>query len=201
MLEKYEGVDRVGSLIKGNLVANYLVNLFLSKDTLVEELSEQSRTFGAKMYTVLLAPGASFKIYGTVENILDATLLKPLLNFDLSTVSLLYVLVRMPSSMREKLPRAKIELAAATWFKGKANLKSIYVAEPIYVDDASDRIDVILFVGGFETTEMFLEYEKKSKSLKSRALQKGFVDKKEWLGMMKNLGIKKDEEASSEVPA
>ena len=74
MLEKYEGVDRVGSLIKGNLVANYLVNLFLSKETLVEELSEQSRTFSTKMYTVLLAPGASFKIYGSMENILDATL-------------------------------------------------------------------------------------------------------------------------------
>ena len=201
MLENYEGVDRVGSLIKGNVVANYLVNLFLSKETLVEELSEQSRTFNTKMYTVLLAPGASIKIYGSMENILDATLLKPLLNFDLSTVSLLYVLVRMPSSLKEKLPRAKIELAVATWFKEKANLKSIYITEPVYVDDASDRIDLVLFVGGFDTTEMFLEYEKRSKSLRSRAVQKGFVDKKEWLGMMKNLGIKKDEEASSEVPA
>ena len=46
---------------------------------------------------------------------------------------------------------------------------------------------------------MILDYEKRSKSLKSRAMQKGLVDKKEWLGMMKNLGIKKDEETSSEV--
>ncbi|MGA2681984.1 MAG: hypothetical protein ABSF44_09325 [Candidatus Bathyarchaeia archaeon] len=200
LLESYEGVDRVGSLIEGNLVANYLVNLFLSKETLVEELSEQSRTFSTKMYTVLLAPGASFKIYGSFENVLDASLLKPLLNFDLSTVTLLYVLVRMPLSMKEKLPRAKIELDVATWFKEKADLKSIYIAEPVYVDDTSDRIDLVLFVGGFETTEMFLEYGKRSKSLKSRAVQKGFVDKKEWFGMMKNLGIKKDEETSSEVP-
>jgi hypothetical protein len=200
MIEKYEGVDRVGSLIKGNVVANYLVNLFLSKETLVEELTEQSRTFSTKMYTVLLALGASFKIFGSFENVLNATLLKPLLNFDLSTVSLLYVLVRMPSSMKEMLPRAKIELAVATWFKEKANLKSIYITEPVYVDDPSDRIDLVLFVGGFETTEMFLEYEKRSKSLRSRAVQKGLVDKKEWFGMMKNLGIKKDEE-TSEVPA
>jgi hypothetical protein len=201
MLENYEGVDRAGSLIKGNVIANYLVNLFLSKETLVEELTEQSRTFNTKMYTVLLTPGASLKIYGSFENVLDATLLKPLLNFDLSTVSLLYALVRMPSSMKEQLPRAKIELAVATWFKEKADLKSIYIAEPVYVDDASDRIDLVLFVGGFETAEMFLDYEKRAKSLKSRALQKGLVDKKEWLSMMKNLGIKKDEETSPEVPA
>jgi hypothetical protein len=201
MLESYEGVDRAGSLIKGNLVANYLVNLFLSKDTLVEELTEQSRIFNTKMYTVLLAPGASVKIYGSIENILDAMLLKPLLNFDLSTVSLLYALIRMPSSLKEAFPRAKFELAVATWFKEKANLKSISISEPVYVDDASDRIDLVLFVGGFNTTEMFLDYEKRAKSLRSRAVQKGLVDKKDWLSMMKSLGIKKDEEASSEVPA
>jgi hypothetical protein len=199
LLEKYEGVDRAGSLIKDNEVANYLVNLFLSKETLVEELTEQSRAFSAKMYTVLLATGASMKIYGSVENILDTSLLKPLLSFDLSSVSLLYVLVRMPLSLKEKLPRAKIELTIASWFKEKANLKSMYVSEPVYVEDASDRIDLILFASGFDLTPMFLEYEKKTKSLRSRAVQKGFVDKKEWQNMMKNLGIKKDEEASSEV--
>ena len=53
--------------------------------------------------------------------------------------------------MKDKLPRAKIELAVATWFKEKANLKTIYITEPVYVDDASDRIDVVLFVGGFDT--------------------------------------------------
>ena len=201
LLENYEGVDRVGSLIKGNVVANYLVNLFLAKETLVEEISEQSRTFNTKMYTALLAAGASIKIYGSVENMLNATLLKPLLNFDLSTVSLVYVLARMPSSLKDKLPRAKIELAVASWFKEKANLKSIYITEPVYVEDASDRIDMVLFVGGFDTTEMFLDYEKKAKGLEGRAVQKGFVDKKEWQTMMKNLGIKKGEEASSEVPS
>jgi hypothetical protein len=195
LIENYEGVDRSGSPIKGNAVANYLVNLFLSKETLVQELSEQSRIFNNKMYTVLLAPGASMKIYGSMENIFDATLLKPLLNFDLSSVSLLYVLIRMPESLRDAYPRAKFELAVATWFKDKAKLKSISITEPVYVDDSNDRIDVVLFAGGFDTTEMFLEYEKKTRGLRSRAVQKGLVDKKEWLGMMKSLGLKKDEES------
>ena len=201
LLESYEGVDRSGSLITGTAVANYLVNLLLSKETLVDELSEQARTFNTKMYTVLLAPGASVKIYGSIENILNATLLKPLLNFDLSTVLLLYVLIRLPSSLKDAFPRAKFELAVATWFKEKADLKSIYIAEPVYVDDPSDRIDLVMFVGGFGTTEMLLDYEKRARSLRNRAVQKGFVDKKEWASMMKSLGIKKDEEASSEVPA
>jgi len=199
LLENYEGVDRDGSLIKGNVVANYLVNLFLAKENLVEELSEQSRAFNAKMYAPLLVTGASIKIYGSIENMLNTTLLKPLLNFDLSTVSLLYCLVRIPASLKEKLPRAQIELSIANWFKEKTTLKSLYITEPVYVEDSSDRVDLVLFASGFHITEMAVDYEKKAKSLGSRALKKGFMDKKDWQEMMKNLGVKKDEEASAEA--
>ena len=196
-LENYEGVDRNGSLIKGNIIANYLVNLLLAKETLVQEISELSRTFNAKMYTVLLATGASIKIYGSLENMLNATLLKPLLDFDLSSASLLYVLLRMPISLKDKLPRGKIELAIAGWFKEKANLKSIYITEPIYVEDTSDRIDLALFVGGFDTTKMFNDFDKKVKSLKSRAVEKGFIKEEDWQIIMKNLEGQKEQQTPS----
>ena len=196
-LENYEGVDRNGSLIKGNIIANYLVNLLLAKETLVQEISELSRTFNVKMYTVLLATGASIKIYGSVENMLNATLLKPLLNFDLSSASLLYVLLRMSISLKDKLPRGKIELAIAGWFKEKANLKSIYITEPIYVEDTSDRIDIALFVGGFDTTKMFNDFDKKVKSLKSRAVEKGFIKEEDWQIIMKNLEGQKEQQTPS----
>jgi hypothetical protein len=196
-LENFEGVDRNGSLIKGNIIANYLVNLLLAKETLVQEISELSRTFNVKMYTVLLATGASIKIYGSVENMLNATLLKPLLDFDLSSASLLYVLLRMPMSLKDKLPRGKIELAIAGWFKEKANLKSIYITEPIYVEDTSDRIDIALFVGGFDTTKMFNDFDKKVKSLKSRAVEKGFIKEEDWQAIMKNLEEQKEQQTPS----
>ena len=193
LLENYEGVDRNGSLIKGNMVANYLVNLLLAKETLVQEISELSRTFNVKMYSVLVATGASIKIYGSLENMLNAMLLKPLLTFDLSSASLLYVLLRMPISLKDKLPRGKIELATAGWFKEKANLKSIYITEPIYVEDPSDRIDLILFVGGFDTAKMFTDLDKKVKSMKNRAVEKGFIKEEDWQAIMKNLEEQKEQ--------
>jgi hypothetical protein len=193
LLENYEGVDRNGSLIKGNMVANYLVNLLLAKETLVQEISELSRTFNVKMYSVLVATGASIKIYGSLENMLNAMLLKPLLTFDLSSASLLYVLLRMPISLKDKLPRGKIELATAGWFKEKANLKSIYITEPIYVEDPSDRIDLILFVGGFDTAKMFTDLDKKVKSMKNRAVEKGFIKEEDWQAFMKNLEEQKEQ--------
>jgi len=193
LLESYEGVDRNGSLIKGNMVANYLVNLLLAKETLVQEISELSRTFDVKMYSVLLATGASIKIYGSLENILNATLLKPLLTFDLSSVSLIYVLVRMPANLKDKLSTGKIELAITGWFEEKANLKSIYVTEPVYVEDTSDRIDLILFVGGFDTTQMVADLDKKVKNMKSQAITKGFIKEEDWQQIIKNLEEQKEQ--------
>jgi hypothetical protein len=193
LLENYEGVDRNGSLIKGNTVSNYLVNLLLSKETLVQEISELSRTFNVKMYSVLVATGASIKIYGSLENMLNAMLLKPLLTFDLSSASLLYVLLRIPISLKDKLPRGKIELVIAGWFKEKANLKSIYITEPIYVEDTSDRIDLILFVGGFDTANMVTDLDKKVKSMKNRAVKKAFIKEEDWQAIMKNLEEQKEQ--------
>jgi hypothetical protein len=186
-LENYEGVYRNGSIMKGNVVINYLVNLLLDKETLVQEISELSRTFSVKMYTVLLSAGASIKIYGSLENILDTSLLKPFLDFDLSSISVLYVLLRMPLNLKDTFPRGKIELSIAKWFGEKAHLKTIYITEPVYVDDVGDRIDVALFVGGFETAKMFTDISEKVKSLKNRAVKKGFLKEEEWQGIVKNL--------------
>jgi hypothetical protein len=186
-LEGYMGANRNGSTIGGNAVVNYLLELMLTKDTLVQELSELSRAFNVKMYTVLAATGASFKIYGSLENIFNAALLNPLLTFDLSTASVLYVLLRMPLQFKDKLPRGKIELAVASWFKKKASLSSIYVTEPIYVEDVSDRIDIVMFVGGFDLTEMFTSLEKKVNATKNQAIKKGWIKEEEWKGIVKSL--------------
>jgi hypothetical protein len=186
-LESYSGVNRNGSTISGNIIINYMLELMLSKDTLVQELTELSRSFNIKMYTILSATGASLKIHGSLENILNTALLKPLLTFDLSSASLLYVLVRMPLRLKEKLPRGKIELAIAKWFKEKASLKSIYVTEPVYVEDASDRIDVVMFVGGFDVTEMFTSLEKKVTAVKNQAIKKDLIKEDEWRGFVKSL--------------
>ena len=174
-LEKYEGVNLQGEPIVGNTVANYLVNLFLGKETLVDEVSELSRTFGTKLFTPLLLTGASWKIYGSLENMLNTMLLKPLFSFNMTSARVLYVLLRMPLSLKDKLPRGKIELAIANWFEGKANLESIYITEPIYTQNLNDRVDVALLIGGFDTEEMFDNFEKKTASLRKVAVEKGFM--------------------------
>ena len=174
-LESYESVSRQGEAIRGPAVANYLVNLFLSKETFVDEVTELSRTFNSKLFSIVLVTGASYKIFGSIENMLNTALLKPLLTFDLSSSKLLYVLLRMPESLKDKLPRGKIELAIANWFKDRADLDSVYITEPVYTEDMNDRIDVALLIGGFDTSGMFANLEKRTQTLKNKSVERGLM--------------------------
>lgn len=193
-LESYEGVDRRGAQIRGNGVVNYLLNLFLAKELLVQELSELSRTFNIKLFSAIAVTAASYRVYGSLENMLNTALLKPLLKFDLSSSSLLYVLLRMPASLKDQIPRAKIELAITDWFKEKTSPQSIHITEPIYTDDMTDRIDAVLFIGGFDTSQMFAELDKKIKALKNRAVERGYMTE-DW-----QLPFKVEEAKASEAP-
>ena len=60
-IESYEGVDRKGEPIKGNMVVNYLLNLFLAKETLVEEIAELSRLSTLNCSAAIVVTGASYK--------------------------------------------------------------------------------------------------------------------------------------------
>ena len=174
-VENYEGVDRRGEIIKGNVVISYLLNLLLAKEMFIAEISELSRTFNTKLFTPIIVTGASYNVYGSIENMLNTALLKPLLTFNLSTASLLYVVLRMPLSLKDKLPKGKVELSITNWFKQRTTLQSIYIAEPVYTEDMTDRIDAVLFVGGFEFNNMLSDLQQKVLPLKNLAVEKGFM--------------------------
>jgi hypothetical protein len=122
---------------------------------------------------------------------LNAASLNPFLMFDLSTASVLYVLVRVPLHLKEKFTRGKIELATAKWSRKMANIKSIYVSEPIYVDDTSDRVDAVMFAGCFDLTELTAFFQKKSDEVKSETVKNGLVKEEEWTAIVKSLTTNK----------
>lgn len=179
-LENYVGVSRKGTKIESNMVINYLIELLSDKTTLGQEISELSRSFNIKFFTPILITGASFRIYGSIENLLETGLFMPLLEFNLSSASVIYVFFRISSNLETKFAREKIDLSLANWIGGKVNLKSIYLSDPIYTKDKNDRVDVLMLVGGFNTASLFTSMKNKIESIKNEALNNSFIDEKEW---------------------
>lgn len=185
-LESYIGVDRKGTVLSGNNVLNYVLELMLAKEQFIQELGELSRPFNIKFFTILAATGASFKVHGGLQNILNVALLRPLIDMPLTDATVLYVLPRISSTLKEQLPKGKIELTVVDWFKDKANLKSVYVSEPIYMDDGSDRLDIIMFLGGFSIAKRVAAANKKIQDIKNYAAKNG-VKKEEWEELISSL--------------
>jgi hypothetical protein len=186
-LEDYVGVNRKGEVLKGSSIFGYIMDILSSKPSFVHEFDELTKAYHLKMFTVLSSTGASLKIYGSLKNVLDAALLRPLSKFDLSTASMLYVLVRVPLGLREKFPRAKIDLAVNEWFKEKTSLKAAFASEPIYIDDGNDRVDIVLFVGSFDLSERVASLNAKVKDIVGFSVKKGFVKEKEWRELVDQL--------------
>ena len=186
-LENYIGIDRKGIKIKGNELVNYLLELFATETKFVEELNELSRAFDTRIFTIFLTTGASIGIYGSLENMLDTSRLSPLLTCDFSTGSIFYILIRIPSHLKTKLPREIIEFQITNWVKQKTSLKSINFSEPIYTEDANDRIDIVILAGGINLTENISLMEKKFVTIKNNAINRGSLKEKEWETIAKSL--------------
>ena len=190
VLEGYVGVDRKGSVIHGNAVLDYVLEIILTKDGFVEEMRDLLKPFDSRMCAVLAITGASFRIYGSLENIFAASLVKPLSEFDLPSTSLVYVLIRMSQTLKDKLPRGTIELAVAGWFEERSDLRSIVVTEPIYVEDALDRIDIVMVVSGYDTSKLFGAMEKAANPIKNHAVENEFLKKEDWQALVKSLAYR-----------
>lgn len=186
-LEKYSGVTRSGTIISGNTVINEALEIMLNQENFVNEILRLSKSYKVMKYTILPMMGASLEIYGSLENILNSALPRRLLTFDVSTAKVVYVLLRMPLRLKEKIPKESLELTAAKWFKKIGNFRSIYIAEPSYIEDLSDRIDIVVLIGGFETTKLFSSVIKEIEEIKDHAIEQNHIGKEEWNKIVKSL--------------
>jgi len=179
-LENFIGVNREGELLSSSDIVRYLVDMFLEKKGMIRDLEKLSKSFGVNLFSMLMASGASMEIYENLRNILDIALEQPLLDFDLSTASLVYVLVKAPSRLREQLPKGYIELEVNSWLRERANVDAPQICEPIYVDEYGDRVDVVILVGGFDTNGLFRTMEERISRFSTLIMEQELYDKGIW---------------------
>lgn len=179
-LDDFISVNREGGRLSGDLVPRYLVELLLHKVGIVRDLVKLSRSFRVELYTVLMASGSSLEIYESLRNILDITLEQPLLDFDISTASIIYVLVKAPLRLQGVLTKGYIELEVNSWLKERLGVDVPQICEPMYVDELNDRIDVVILVGGFDTSHLFETVYERVSRFDNLINEHGFYDKEVW---------------------
>ncbi|MGD2201735.1 MAG: hypothetical protein PVJ38_08910, partial [Candidatus Bathyarchaeota archaeon] len=179
-LDSFISVNRAGARLLGDDVPRYLAELFLDKKGIVRDLAKLSQAFKVELFTALMASGSSMEIYESLRNVLDVTLEQPLLDFDLSTISLVYVLIRAPLRMQEQFTKGYIELEVNDWLKDTLGLNVPQICEPVYVDEFNDRVDVIILVGGFDPQPLFKKVDERITRFDNLIKEHGFYDREVW---------------------
>jgi hypothetical protein len=175
LVESYQGLNQKGEPLIEQGIANYLIDFLCSRESLIQEFVVFSKKCDVFFFMPTILTGASYQIYGTIENIFKMALLKPLSNMNISSLSSVYAILRMPMALKEKIPKKTIEFALNQLFDGKIPVQQIQVADINYTKDAGDRIDALVLIGTKNAEGYFTENQSKIDELKNKALENGLI--------------------------
>ena len=180
LMEHFNGVHREGDVLEGTRIIDYFVEMLLDKENIIREVDRLSRSYSVDIFSPLMATGCSLDIYGNFRNILEITLEQPLMEFDLKTASMVYVLVRAPLSYQDDFQKGQLEFEVTQWLQESIGVDIPQICEPLFVDEYGDRIDVIILVGGYDTTNKFNEVYKRIERFSKMNVDQGLVKSEEW---------------------
>ena len=179
-LEEYSGVHRDGDVLEDIDVLDYIIELLLDKEGFVRDLNRLSTSYNIELFSPLLASGCSMDIYESFRHILEITLEQPLMDFDISTAKIIYVLVKAPLKFRDELQKGQLEYEISTWLQESIGIDIPQICEPLFVDEYGDRLDIVILVGGYDTREKFASIHNRIQRFSKMNVDQGLVKGEEW---------------------
>ncbi len=179
-LEDYNGVHRNGDVLKDVDVLDYFIELLLDKDGFIRDLNRLSTSYNIELFSVLMASGCSMDIYESFRNILEITLEQPLMDFDITTAKMIYVLVKAPLKFRDELQKGQLEYEVSTWLQESIGIDIPQICESLFVDEYGDRLDVVILVGGYDTKDKFARVHKRIQRFSKMNMDQGLVKAEDW---------------------
>ncbi|MBD3207286.1 hypothetical protein GF319_13225 [Candidatus Bathyarchaeota archaeon] len=186
-LEQYVGVHRNGDTLEGVAALDYLLEMLLEDKGFLRDFYTISKNFNLQYFMPLMATGCSLEIYDNFRNILEISLEQPLLDADISTSSLIYVLVRSPASYSEEFTKGFIEYEVSRWLNESIGIDIPQVVDTIFKQEYGDRLDVVMLLGGFNTKPMFKRVYDRIERFSKMNLDQNLVDTEYWSKLRKNL--------------
>jgi len=179
-LEDFHGVHRSGDVLTGLDVVDYFTDMLLEKENIIRELDRISNSYGVNIYSPLIATGCSLDIYGSFKNILEISLEQPLMEFDLATATMVYVLVRAPLAYRREFQKGHLEYEVTNWLQNSIGIDIPQICEPLLVDEYGDRVDVIILAGGYNTGKKLNEVYRRIERTSKMNIEQGLVSGEDW---------------------
>ena len=118
------------------------------------DLVQASRSTGIIHCTPCLALNHSLRIYEDLEGILESATVRPMANLDISSALFSFLILRVPNTLKSKFSADEMLKEYYRWKERNITNEVLGNTEIRYKEEASDRIDALLLLGGCDLNKL-----------------------------------------------
>lgn len=119
----------------------------------LEEIVHIAKTTGILHYVPCLALNHSFRIYGSLMNIFQSALLRPLMNIRPETALCTFMLLRIPSALKGELKVENITSESLQFREESFPNEIEGDCGVCFYESSSDKVDLLLLLGGCDLND------------------------------------------------
>ncbi len=154
-LRKMIGIDRSGRRLGSDILIPRIVDLIFGQDEVdLSEIVRLARSYRVQVFSPVYAYGRSYEIYDKIGNILDHAISFPLSPFDYDSVVLSIAIARVPEKIVAKAGEKKLQEQFNEWNRKRFPVLKGTSFQVVRVNENSDRIDVLLLLGGSSVADI-----------------------------------------------
>lgn len=163
-----KGILRSGNEIGPDKLLPIMFDLLLGDDIdNIQEFARLSRSFRVQVYTPIFAYGRSHEIYEGLANILEHANYNLISPFNADSVVLSAASIRVPAGVLGRVGRDSLEEQFNAWSKKKFPSLRGTSLRILTKDEPSDRLDVLLLLGGTKLDSILQPIREGYEDLKS----------------------------------
>ena len=147
-LEKMIGIDRSGKTLNSDVLVPRMLNLISEHGTTINNLSRIAKSLKVLAFSPVYVYGRSYEIYDNIKNILDDAAYFPLSPFEFESIILSIAIIRVPETVLQNISSKRIEDDYNSWNRKRFPALKESLLHIVPVRETSDRMDVLLLLGG-----------------------------------------------------
>ena len=161
VLKTLKGISRSGAELDADFLIPSMCDMLLAIDVEgLAELSHIAQSFRLQVLSPTFAYGASYEIYGSIANIVEYSLYNIMVPMNYENVIVAVAIARVPRRLLEKVGLDSLQEQFTGWTRRRFPAIRGSLLRVITKEESSDRIDVILLLGG-KNLELIADVMKK----------------------------------------
>ena len=166
-LEKMIGIDRSGKTLNSDVLVPRMLNLISEHGTTINNLSRIAKSLKVLAFSPVYVYGRSYEIYDNIKNILDDAAYFPLSPFEFESIILSIAIIRVPETVLQNISSKRIEDDYNSWNRKRFPALKESLLHIVPVRETSDRMDVLLLLGGAKLANIIKPLQNGYDSFKS----------------------------------